>query len=445
MQERVSDAWGGQSPNHLCIIYKGHGVIRYAVARLPGGIMDYKPKIKLSQDEFRVLASNTRIDNLKLLDESQYTVSDISRKLDMNKATVHEHLSKLMEVGLVKKDDSPRKWVYYRLTWKGRNLLHPERVRVMVSLGIMLTVIVVGAMIIAMSIDFTTTTPPDGPEIPNAQTLDVFWEDSGQDNIYDIHIQASTALTINQVKDLFMYVEPDAMAMTYLSPIVLDWAWETDVIHIYDYDDKLSEHAGEFLYVEGTLLDDRQVERPFNLHRYLLPSGWEIDLRILPLSLSIDTSNLTDGRVAISFEVENVGNMEGNDTVVEVFSVHPTFTALGFPSYGSPFLREIFNTTVRVPTNGTKVISFNISASELYRRGVMLVVDPDYAMGEQPTENNVATEDIPLELVEYNRAKDTPPSEDAALGINLGFVAIMVAAIIIVVLVIVALLVLRND
>ncbi len=407
--------------------------------------MDYKPKIKLSQDEFRVLASNTRIDILKLLDESQYTVSDISRKLDMNKATVHEHLSKLMGVGLVKKDDSPRKWVYYRLTWKGRNLLHPERVRVMVSLGIMLTVIVVGAMIVAMSTDFTTTPPPDGPEIPNAQTLDVFWEDSGQANIYDIHIQASTALTINQVQDLSTYIEPDAMAMTYLSPISLDWAWETDVIHLYDYNDKLSEHAGKFLYVEGTLLDDRQVERPFNLHRYLLPSGWEIDLRILPLSLTIDTSNLSLGNVTISFEVENVGNMEVNDTVVEVFSVHPTFTALGFPSYGSPFLREIFNTTVRVPTNGTKVISFNISASELYRRGVMVVVDPDNAMGEQPTKNKVATEDIPIDLLEYNMPPPKEDSADESLGMNLGFVAIMVAAIIIVVLLIVALLVLRND
>ena len=407
--------------------------------------MDYKPKIKLSQDEFRVLASNTRIDILKLLDESQYTVSDISRKLDMNKATVHEHLSKLMEVGLVKKDDSPRKWVYYRLTWKGRNLLHPERVRVMVSLGIMLTVIVVGALIIAMSTDFTTTTPPDGPEIPNTQTLDVFWEDSGQANVYDIHIQASTALTIAQVKDLVLYIEPDAMTMTYLSPIELDWAWETDVIHLYDYDEELSEHAGEFLCVEGTLQDDRAVERPFNLRRYLLPSGWEIDLRILPQSLTIDTSNLTIGDVAISFEVQNVGNMEVNDTVVEVFSVHPKFKGIGFPSYGSPYLWELFNTTVNVPTNGTKVITFDISASELFRKGVMVVVDPDYAMGEQPTENNVATEDIPQDLLEYNR--DPPPesSDSESLGMNLGFVAIMVATIIIVVLVIVALLVLRND
>jgi len=406
--------------------------------------MDYKPKIKLSQDEFRVLASNTRIDILKLLDESQYTVSDISRKLDMNKATVHEHLSKLMEVGLVKKDNSPRKWVYYRLTWKGRNLLHPERVRVMVSLGIMLTVIVVGALIIAMSTDLITTTPPDGPIIPAAQTtVDVFWEDSGQANVYDIHIQASTALTVAEVKDLDIYIEPDANSITYLTPIVLDWARESDVIHLYDYDHQLDEHLGEFLYVEGTLLDDRAVERPFSLHRYLLPLGWEIDLRISSLGITIDTANLTSGRVSIAFAVENAGNMDINDTLVEVFSVHSSFKASGFPAYGSPYLWEIFNTTVSVPTNGSTIITFDVPVKDLFRKGVVVVVDPDNAMPEMPTENNMATEELPEDVADFN--KDTIDNDSTAEPLNLGFVAIMVAAIIIVVLVIVALLVLRND
>ncbi|NIP34225.1 MAG: ArsR family transcriptional regulator, partial [Thermoplasmata archaeon] len=277
------------------------------------------------------MASNTRIDILKLLDESQYTVSDISRKLDMNKATVHEHLSKLMEVGLVKKDDSPRKWVYYRLTWKGRNLLHPERVRVMVSLGVMLTVIVVGALIIALTTDFETTSPPDDPITPSQRTLEVFWEESGSEDVYDIHLEAGTALSIAQVKDLEMYIEPDAMAMTYRTPIELPWAWESDVIHLYDYDDELEEHAGQFLYIEGTLQDNKAIEWPFNLRRYLLPSGWEIDLRISPMGIDIDTTNLSLGWVSITFEVENIGNMDVNDTVVEVFSVHSAYKPSGYP------------------------------------------------------------------------------------------------------------------
>ncbi len=406
--------------------------------------MDYKPKIKLTQDEFRVLASNTRIDILKLLDESQYTVSDISRKLDMNKATVHEHLSKLMEVGLVKKDDSPRKWVYYSLSWKGRNLLHPERVRVMVSLGIMLTVIVVGALIIAMQTEFITTSPPDDPTLPTARTaVDVFWEESGQANVYDIHLKATTALTIAQVKELKLYIEPDAMSMTYRDPIDLAWAWETDVIHLYDYDEDLVEHAGEYLYVEGVLQDDQAVERPFNLRRYLIPQGWEIDLRISSMGINIDISNLTDGIVTISFEVENAGNMEANDTLVEVFSVHSAFKASGYPAYGSPYLWEIFNTTVSVPTNGSTVITFDIPVRQLYRRGVMVVVDPDNAMPEVPADNNMATQSVPVEVVEANAEKEG--DGDSESGLNLGFVAIMVAAIIIAVLVIVALLVLRGD
>jgi DNA-binding transcriptional ArsR family regulator len=387
--------------------------------------MDYKPKIKLSQDEFRVLASNTRIDILKLLDESQFTVSDISRKLDMNKATVHEHLSKLMEVGLVKKDDSPRKWVYYRLTWKGRNLLHPERVRVMVSLGILLTVIVVGALIIAMSTDFTTTTPPDDPNIPMAQTtVDVFWEDSGQTNVYDIHVQASTALTVASVDDLDFYIEPNANTATYATPVVLDWAWETDVIHLYDYQEKLEDHLGEYLYVEGTLLDDRAVERPFNLYRYLVPTEWEIDLRISDLGIDINTSRLDEGLVSISFEVENAGDIEVNDTCVEVFSVHPRFRGIGFPTYGSPYLWELFNTTVSLDINASEIITFDIPVSQLYRTGVMVVVDPDNSMPEMPVENNMATEEIPQDVLDINSREASDGAADESVGMNLGFVAI---------------------
>jgi hypothetical protein len=349
-----------------------------------------------------------------------------------------------MEVGLVKKDDSPRKWVYYRLTWKGRNLLHPERVRVMVSLGIMLTVIVVGALIIAMSTDFTTTAPPDDPVVPMAQTtVDVFWDESEQANVYDIHLQASTALTIAQVEDLVMYIEPHAHSISYDTPVELDWAWESDVIHLYDFEEQLKGHEGEFLYVEGTLLDDKAIEHPFHLYRYLVPTGWEIDLRISPLGIEINTSKLSDGLVSIAFSVENAGNLDANDTKVEVFSVHPRFMGVGFPSYGSPYLLELFNTTLNVATNGSELIIFDIPVSQLYRRGVVVVVDPDNAMPEMPTENNMATEVIPTEILDYNT--DSTSTDEAPASTNLGFVAVMVAAFIFVVLVVVALLVLRND
>jgi hypothetical protein len=196
--------------------------------------------------------------------------------------------------------------------------------------------------------------------------------------------------------------------------------------------------------VEGTIQDDQAKEWPFHIRRYLLPTGWEIDLRISPLGISIDTTNLTQGIVKITFEVQNRGNMEVNDTVVEVFSVHSAYKASGFPTYGSPYLWELFNTTVSLPVNGSQVIAFDVSVKDLYRRGVMVVVDPDNAMPETPVENNMATSSLPDDVTRYNQG---PPSSDDPEGasLNLGFVAIMVAAIIFVVLVIVALLVLKND
>ncbi len=409
--------------------------------------MDYKPKIKLSQDEFRVLASDTRIEILKHLDESQLTVSDLSRKLDMNKATVHEHLTKLMEVGLVKKDDSPRKWVYYRLTWKGKNLLHPERVRVMVSLGIMLTVIVLGTLLIAAQTDFITPGPHDDPPIiPQENTVHLFWaEEVTQANVYDINIKGSTAVVITEVKELKTYIEDGPTTITKRDPISLDWARGTNVIHLYDYDGLLADHEGKFLYVEGILLDDRAIERPFNLRRYIMPTGFEIDLRISALGITINTTLLNDtGLVTISFDVENVGNVDVEATLVEVFSVRPTFMATGFPSYGSPYLNEIHNETVSVPVNGTVTISFSKPVRELFLRGIMMVVDPSNEMAEGPIDNNMITQEVPDEVRILNEEIDGPPVSDEEGG-SLGTATVMAVIAIMVVLIAVAVMLLRKK
>jgi DNA-binding transcriptional ArsR family regulator len=149
--------------------------------------MEYKPKITLTQDEFRVLASSTRIDIMKLLDESQFTVSDVSRRLNMNKATVHEHLTRLIEVGLVKKEDTDRKWVYYSLTWKGKNLLHPERVKVMVTLAtIAIAFVLVGLAFAMRGTDFLgpTDEPGTDTDIVTPPTARIVWKGTDSDT-YD--------------------------------------------------------------------------------------------------------------------------------------------------------------------------------------------------------------------------------------------------------------------
>ena len=85
-------------------------------------------RITLDRAVFKALASDTRLDILKALDERQKTVTELARELELNKATVFEHLEKLAEVGLIQKLEDDRKWVYWQLTWTGRRLLHPEAI-----------------------------------------------------------------------------------------------------------------------------------------------------------------------------------------------------------------------------------------------------------------------------------------------------------------------------
>ena len=90
-------------------------------------------KVTLDMKSFKALASDTRLDILKTLDGKKMNLQEISKSTDLNKATLHEHLSKLTEAGLVKrKERKGHKWVYYKLTWKGEGLLHPENTRIVV-------------------------------------------------------------------------------------------------------------------------------------------------------------------------------------------------------------------------------------------------------------------------------------------------------------------------
>ena len=90
-------------------------------------------KVTLDKETFKALASETRLDILRTLDGKKLGLNDISKATNLNKATLHEHLSKLNQVGLVKKKEREgHKWVYYKLTWKGENLLHPENTKIVV-------------------------------------------------------------------------------------------------------------------------------------------------------------------------------------------------------------------------------------------------------------------------------------------------------------------------
>jgi DNA-binding transcriptional ArsR family regulator len=98
-------------------------------------------KITLDAETFRALASTTRLTVLRALDERRKTLTELSRDLALNKATVHEHLQLLTSADLIRKrDDEGRKWIYYELTWRGQRLLHPQETttfNVLLGLGVL--------------------------------------------------------------------------------------------------------------------------------------------------------------------------------------------------------------------------------------------------------------------------------------------------------------------
>lgn len=91
-------------------------------------------KITIDKDTLKAIASDTRLDILKRLDQKKQTLSDLSKSLKLSGPTIKEHLEVLGNAGLVRKEDSLRKWKYYSLTFKGRGLLRPNETKLFLTL-----------------------------------------------------------------------------------------------------------------------------------------------------------------------------------------------------------------------------------------------------------------------------------------------------------------------
>ncbi|MFZ2071633.1 MAG: winged helix-turn-helix domain-containing protein [Halobacteriota archaeon] len=84
-------------------------------------------KIALDKKILCALSSDTRANILKSIDIRRMTTSELSRRLNLPKSTIHENLKRLIDADLVKKnDDNNTNRVYYELTEKGITILHPH-------------------------------------------------------------------------------------------------------------------------------------------------------------------------------------------------------------------------------------------------------------------------------------------------------------------------------
>lgn len=108
-------------------------------------------KITIDKETLKAIASDTRLNILKSLEKKKKTLSDLSQELKLSNPTIKEHLEVLSKAGLVKKEESLRKWKYYSLTFKGKQLLRPNETRFFLALLLTIVGIIGFALFLTMT------------------------------------------------------------------------------------------------------------------------------------------------------------------------------------------------------------------------------------------------------------------------------------------------------
>jgi DNA-binding transcriptional ArsR family regulator len=82
--------------------------------------------MEIDRQTLKALAADTRLDILKSLGKRRKTPSELSKELKLATSTVVEHLDKLEDAGLIRREETGHKWIYYNLTEKGSSLVKPR-------------------------------------------------------------------------------------------------------------------------------------------------------------------------------------------------------------------------------------------------------------------------------------------------------------------------------
>ncbi len=88
--------------------------------------MVFEQTVILNKESFKALSAESRIGILSNLKERRRTLSELSVKLSLGNSTVKEHCQILMDAGLIRMIDEGRKWKYYELTQKGKQVVSPD-------------------------------------------------------------------------------------------------------------------------------------------------------------------------------------------------------------------------------------------------------------------------------------------------------------------------------
>lgn len=94
-------------------------------------------EFKVSKDLMKAVSAETRTQILKALENRQMTASELARHLGKHVTTVAEHLELLNEASLIERMERPgRKWIYYKLSSVGKQMLHPQPYKIILVLAL---------------------------------------------------------------------------------------------------------------------------------------------------------------------------------------------------------------------------------------------------------------------------------------------------------------------
>ena len=101
--------------------------------------------MEIDRKTLKALAADTRLDILKSLSKRRKMPSELSKELDLAASTITEHLDRLEEAGLIRREETGHKWIYYQLTEKGESLVKPRvPIQFILVLGLSLLIITAG-------------------------------------------------------------------------------------------------------------------------------------------------------------------------------------------------------------------------------------------------------------------------------------------------------------
>ncbi|MBM4250281.1 MAG: helix-turn-helix domain-containing protein [Euryarchaeota archaeon] len=409
--------------------------------------------ITLDRRAFKALASETRVEILKRLDGTQKTVSDLARELSMNKATMFQHLEQLVEVGLVRKDTEedrattvkeapfeapvqgpPKKWVYYRLSWKGKNVLHPERVKIAIMLAIAAVACLLVVVVYAMAVQ-----GPGAPERKDTlPPMVAYWDvepvrtDSGvidlQLNVQDNATGKVSGVDAGATVLRWGVFSDPSLAGPDISPwsglnYTVSGSLLTARIPAADW----SSRAGRYLVITADLRDRAGNAASCRFFEKVVPVSGP-DLQVVPGSL--DFGSLDRNSFRLSLRLSNTGSEDAPEVTVSVFGRDPDVPRTGRAAPDA--VKVASGVAALVPAGGSETINLTVDNRRLLSRTIYLMADPDDEVLETEEGDNVMRATVPAPIpigptpVSPSEGKGfTPGMELGAALLALGLVTML--------------------